>query len=182
MKNSPKHQIEEKDFLDIVNVFKDKLFRFAKHLLVSNEEAEDAVQEVVLKLWIQKEKIATIKNLESFAMTVTKNYCLDRLKSKQANNLKLIHSNFQDNRDDLEKRIEANDSVAWLHHFITQLPIQQQMIVQLRDVEQYEFDHIAEVMNMSHGAIRVALSRARSTLKKALLKTHEYGKRHPNIN
>lgn len=175
MKNSPKHLISEKEFLNIINIFKDKLFRFAKRLLISNEEAEDAVQEIIVKLWIQKEKTSTIKNVESYAMTMTKNYCLDRLKSKQAHNLKLIHSNYQDDCESLEKKIEIRDSVAWINQLIKKLPVRQQIILQLRDIEQYEFDQIAEITNMSHGAIRVALFRARNTLKEALLKTHQHG-------
>ena len=73
--------------------FKDKVFRIAKRLLVSSEEAEDATQELFLKLWRNKEKLSSYRNTEAFAMTMTKNYCYDRLKSKQANNLKLIHIN-----------------------------------------------------------------------------------------
>jgi RNA polymerase sigma-70 factor (ECF subfamily) len=141
---------------------------------VSHEEAQDAVQEVVLKLWVQKEKMINYRNIEAFAMTMTKNYCLDRLKSKQAGNLQLIHSNYWD-QERLEKKIEDRESVMLLNRLMEDLPIQQQMIVQLRDVEQFDFKQIAEIMNMSQGAIRVALSRARNTLKKALLKIHEYG-------
>ena len=39
------------DFIKIINPFKDKLFRLAKRLLVSTEEAEDATQEILVKLW-----------------------------------------------------------------------------------------------------------------------------------
>ena len=76
--------MKQKEFLSTVLPFKDKLYRLAKRLLVSSDEAEDAVQEIFLKLWNGKEKIGKYKNPEAFAMTMTKNYCLDRLKSKQA--------------------------------------------------------------------------------------------------
>jgi len=84
------------DFTKLVLPFKDKVFRLAKRLLVSKEEAEDATQEILLKLWNNKVKIAEYKNVEAFSMTMTKNFCLDRLKSKQAQNLKIVHSNYQD--------------------------------------------------------------------------------------
>ena len=76
--------MNESDFLKVISPFKDKVFRLAKRLLVSREEAEDATQEVIFKLWKNKEKISDYKNIEAFAMTMTKNYCYDRLKSKQA--------------------------------------------------------------------------------------------------
>ncbi|MGB1309242.1 MAG: RNA polymerase sigma factor, partial [Oceanihabitans sp.] len=82
----------QSEFLHVVMPFKDKLFRLAKRLLVSREEAEDATQEVLLKLWNNKKKIKEYKNVEAFSMTMTKNFCLDKLKSKQAQNLKLVHS------------------------------------------------------------------------------------------
>ena len=76
--------MNQSDFLKVVLPFKDKVFRLAKRLLVSTEEAEDATQELLFKLWRSREKITNYKNVEAFAMTMTKNYCYDRLKSKQA--------------------------------------------------------------------------------------------------
>ena len=57
----------------------------------------------------------------------------------------------------------------------TKLYSQQQLIVQLRDIEQYEFKEISEVLEMNETAIRVALSRARKTLKEKLIKAHKHG-------
>ena len=87
--------MKQKEFIATVLPFKDKLYRLAKRILVSGDEAEDAVQEVYLKLWKGRNKISNYKNPEAFAVTMTKNYCLDRLKSKQASNLKIVHNNFQ---------------------------------------------------------------------------------------
>jgi RNA polymerase sigma-70 factor (ECF subfamily) len=64
------------DFVKLVMPFKDKVFRLAKRLLVSNEEAEDATQEILMKLWRNKLKISEYKNVEAFSMTMTKNFCL----------------------------------------------------------------------------------------------------------
>lgn len=163
------------EFVNIVMPFKDKIFRLAKRLLISTEEAEDATQEIILKLWSNKAKMEEYKNVEAFAMTMTKNYCLDRLKSKQAQNLKIVHSNYQDNKASLQKQVELNDSVNWVAKIIEKLPEQQRMIIQLRDIEQYDYNEIAKVLNMNETAIRVALSRARKTIREQLTKTHNYG-------
>lgn len=163
------------DFTKLVLPFKDKVFRLAKRLLVSREEAEDATQEILLKLWKNKQKIAEYKNVEAFSMTMTKNFCLDRLKSKQAQNLKIVHSNYEENNTSLEKQVEARDSVNWVSKIIEELPEQQKIILQLRDIEEYDFDEIAKVVDMNPTAIRVALSRARKTIREQLTKTHRYG-------
>ncbi|MDO6597016.1 RNA polymerase sigma factor [Oceanihabitans sp. 2_MG-2023] len=165
------------EFLHIVMPFKDKVFRLAKRLLVSREEAEDATQEVLLKLWKNKTKMQEYKNVEAFSMTMTKNFCLDKLKSKQAQNLKLVHSNYQDNNTSLQKQLEFSDSVDWVAKIMEDLPEQQKLVVQLRDIEQYDFDEIGKMLDMNNTAVRVALSRARKTIREKLTKTHNYGVR-----
>ncbi|RED45924.1 RNA polymerase sigma factor [Seonamhaeicola aphaedonensis] len=163
------------EFLNIVMPFKDKVYRLAKRLLVSTEEAEDATQEVLLKLWNNKSKIHEYKNVEAFSMTMTKNFCYDKLKSKQAQNLKIVHSNYEEKNTPLQKQVELNDSVSWVGKIIEELPEQQRMIIQLRDIEAYDYDEIAKMLNMNNTAVRVTLSRARKTIREKLIKTHNYG-------
>jgi RNA polymerase sigma-70 factor (ECF subfamily) len=167
--------MKQSEFLNVVMPFKDKLYRLAKRLLVSNEEAEDATQEVLMKLWSKKNKIEGYKSVEAFAMTMTKNFCLDRLKSKQAGNLKLVHSNYTDESSSLQRQVEARDSMNWVQQIMDELPEQQKMVVQLRDVEQYEYDEIEALLDMKPTAIRVALSRARKTIREKLTEKHSYG-------
>jgi RNA polymerase sigma-70 factor (ECF subfamily) len=167
--------MKQSEFLNVVMPFKDKLFRLAKRLLVSREEAEDATQEILMKLWSKNESIGKYNNVEAFAMTMTKNFCLDRLKSKQASNLKLVHSNYSDDSTSLQKQVEAKDSLSWVEKIMEDLPEQQKMVLQLRDVEEYDFDEIGELLNMKPTAIRVTLSRARKTVREKLMQKHSYG-------
>ena len=155
--------------------FKDKLYRLAKRLLVSKEEAEDATQEILLKLWANNTSMANYNNVEAFAMTMTKNFCLDRLKSKQAGNLKLVHSNYKDENTSLQNQLEAIDSVGWVQKIMEELPEQQKLVLQLRDVEQYELDEIGQLLDMKPTAVRVALSRARKEVRVRLMAKHNYG-------
>tara|TARA_R110001583_G_scaffold115703_1_gene266255 strand:+ start:3943 stop:4485 length:543 start_codon:yes stop_codon:yes gene_type:complete len=170
-----KHKMTQTEFLNIVMPFKDKVFRLAKRLLVSTEEAEDATQEVLIKLWNNKNKFEAYKNIEAFSMTMTKNFCLDKLKSKQAQNLKIVHSNYQDKNISLQKEVELRDSLDWVGRIIADLPEQQKMVIQLRDIEQYDLDEICEMLEMNNTAVRVALSRARKTIREKLTNTHNYG-------
>ncbi|WP_424000560.1 RNA polymerase sigma factor [Maribacter sp. IgM3_T14_3] len=167
--------MKQTEFLHIVLPFKDKLFRLAKRLLVSTEEAEDATQEILIKLWSKKNKMESYNNVEAFAMTMTKNFCLDRLKSKQAGNLKLVHSNYTDSSTSLQSELEAKDSINWVERIMAELPEQQKMVLQLRDVEQYEYEEIEKLLDMKPTAIRVALSRARKTVREKLMEKHNYG-------
>ena len=167
--------MNQSEFLKVVLPFKDKVFRLAKRLLVSTEEAEDATQELLCKLWKSKEKISDYRNVEAFAMTMTKNYCYDRLKSKQASNLTLVHSNYKEKDTSLDKKLEYRDSVNQVHLLIEGLPEQQKIIIQLRDIEQYDFEEICKMVDMKPTAVRVALSRARKTIREELIQKHNYG-------
>jgi len=167
--------MNQSDFLKSVLPFKDKVFRLSKRLLVSTEEAQDATQELYFKLWKNREKLAEYKNVEAFAMTMTKNYCFDRLKSKQASNLTLVHSNYKEKDTALEKKLEYQDSVSQVHRLIESLPEQQKLVIQLRDIEDYDFEEIGKMLDLKPTAVRVTLSRARKTIREKLIKQHNYG-------
>jgi RNA polymerase sigma factor (sigma-70 family) len=167
--------MNQKEFITVINPFKDKVFRLAKRLLVSTEEAEDATQEVLVKLWNKNESLNELKSVEAMAMTMTKNYCLDQLKSKRASNLKIVHNNFVSNEASLQQKLEDSDSWNWVEKVINDLPEQQKLIIQMRDIEQYEFEEIGKILDMNETAIRVALSRARKTIREFMTKTHNYG-------
>ena len=167
--------MNQSDFIKVISPFKDRVFRLAKRLLVSTEEAEDATQEVLVKLWNNKGKLEGYTSVEALAMTMTKNYCLDQLKSKRASEMRIVHSNYTDRQAGLQQQAEDRDSWSWVEKIMETLPEQQKLIMQMRDVEEYEFEEIAKIMDMNETAVRVALSRARKTLREQLTKTHSYG-------
>jgi len=167
--------MNQSEFIKTVTPFKDKIFRLAKRLLVSVEEAEDATQEVMVKLWTKNDSLPNYNSVEALAMTMTKNYCLDQLKSKRASNLQLVHSNYSDHAPSVQRQVEDRDRWAWMEKAMGDLPDQQKLIVQLRDIEQYEYEEIASMLDMNETAIRVALSRARKVLRERMTKTENYG-------
>jgi len=167
--------MNEKEFLQIVLSFKDKMFRLAKRYVISQEVAEDTTQDVLLKLWMNRNKIGEYRNVEAFAMTMIKNNCLDKLKAKNAQNLKIVHNNYKDENVSVEREIEVNDSISIVEKLINDLPKKQRIIMQLRDVEQYTFEEIGKILELKPVAIRVSLSRARKTIRQKLIKHHNYG-------
>jgi RNA polymerase sigma factor (sigma-70 family) len=163
------------EFINNIKPFKDKMFRLAKRLLISTEEAEDTTQDILVKLWNKNDNLHELKSLEAYAMTITKNHCLDVLKSKRASNMQLVHSNYEEKNSGLVAKLENTDSLQFVEKWINELPEQQKLIIQMRDVEQYEFEEIAKILEISEATIRVALSRARKTIREKLTKTHNYG-------
>jgi RNA polymerase sigma-70 factor (ECF subfamily) len=165
----------QKEFVTLTHPFRDKIFRLAKRLLVSTEEAQDAAQEILLKLWDKKNGLQAYRSVEALAMKMTKNYCLDQLKSKRASNLSLVHSHYNDREAGLQQRLEDQDSLLWLEKCMNELPETQKLILQLREIEGYEFEEIGQILEMNETAVRVALSRARKTIREKMIQTHHYG-------
>jgi len=168
--------IADKQFLDQIQQIRDRIFRMSKRILISREEAEDATQEVILKLWsMGKEKRNSFENIESYSLTMAKNYCLDRLKSKQAQVFSLNEQLSQRPSHSLQKQVEVRDQMRWVTQLIDQLPEKERMIIQLREIEHYEFDQIAHILEIPEGTVRVYLSRIRKKLKKQFLKIQSHG-------
>jgi RNA polymerase sigma-70 factor (ECF subfamily) len=115
------------------------------------------------------------KSLEAYSVTMAKNYCLDRLKSKQAQNLSLDERYRGSVSDSLTKKIEQRDDLNWVGKLIDELPEKERMIIQLREIEQYDFDEIASILNLPEGTIRVYLSRIRKKLRKQFLDIQNHG-------
>lgn len=166
----------DKQFLDQIQGIRDRVFRVAKRILISKEEAEDATQEVILKLWnMEKSKRKSFNNLEAYTITMTKNHCLDRIKSKQAQVLSLNEQFQSQPSPSLQKQIEVSNEMEWVVKLIDQLPERERMILQLREIEQYEFDQIASLMEIPEGTVRVYLSRIRKKIKKQFIEIQSHG-------
>ena len=88
--------------------------------------------------------------------------------------MKIVHSNYK-NYDNVERDLEAKDGVNMVFQIMEMLPDQQKTILQLRDVEQFEFSEIAEMLEINETAIRVSLSRARKAVREQLIKQYNYG-------
>lgn len=167
--------MDQSEFMNVLAPVRGRLYRVALRLLVSTDEAEDAVQETMLRLWSKRETLKDYRSVEALAITTVRNYCLDKLKLKSAGNLRIVHSNYSDADPGLQRRLEDRDTMRFIEKAMESLPTDQKLIIQMRDIEQCEYDEIAAALKMSEGAIRVALSRARKTLREFILKTHRYG-------
>ena len=154
---------------------KDKLYRLAKTMLQNNEDAEDAVQEIYMKLWKTNEIIKDLKSPEAYAMKVMKNLCLDKIRARKNKYMVEIkeHEIEKDHFTPFNKVSFDNLRELMLKLFST-LPEQQRMIIHMRDIEHYSYEEIEEMTGMNVNAIRVNLSRARKSVRSSYLKIKNY--------
>ena len=152
-----------------------RLYHYAYLLLKDRSEAEDAVQEVCLKLWKIRESLQEYKSIEAFALKVTRNWCLDRIKAKKPVYIDNYNPWFDKRTEDTDphKALENTDNLDLLFTIMDKLPQQQRHIIQLREIENREYEEIAEIMDMNVNAVRVNLSRARNKIREEMTK-YEY--------
>lgn len=152
---------------------KDKLYRFSLRMLGNRDEAEDIVQDTLMRLWTKRTKLSSYRSIEAFAMIITKNLCLDLLRTRKRITVDLVDEHAVDTNSPY-KLTELTDTINRVYEEIDKLPEQQKMIIHLRDIEGYDFDEIADIMDLSLNVIRVNLSRARKKVKEALVNSNKY--------
>ena len=160
-------------FKETVFCLKDEMYRFAKRFVMSSDEAEDIVQDLMIKFWQKKEEIAAFGNIKSYAMRSVKNECLNRLKH---HDVKMGFADFQIHRSELYQ-IETNNLKDQILGFIRQLPEKQKAVIHLKDVEEYEVSEISEMLEMEENAVRVNLMRARQKVKEQIQKLMDFENR-----
>ena len=164
------------EFKKIVMPTQNKLYRFALRLLGSTQEAEDVVQEVMLKVWDKRSELPSYQNVEAWCMKITKNLSLDKLKSKHRKmQFTAVEVDIPTGEGNPQKTAEINDTMQQLKKIMAQLPSQQQMVMQLRDVEGYSYKEISSMLDLSMDQVKVNLFRARDKVRKQLIKTERYG-------
>lgn len=160
--------MNQSDFIFQVQQFEGKMFGLARQLLISDDAAKDAVQDVLLKLWEKMDEIAKVKALEAYAMQMIKYHCFDQLKLKANQHLRIVHQAKAEEslveEDHSEALEEDQERLQHIKTAMNELPTLQKMVMQLRDVENYSFEEIAEILDITEGAARVNLSRARKTV------------------
>ena len=160
-------------FKDTVFSLKDEMYRFAKRFVLSSDEAEDVVQDLMMKFWQKKEELANFGNLKSYALKSVKNECLNRLKH---HDVKLGFADFQMHRSELYQ-VDTNNLKEQIIGFINQLPEKQKAVIHLKDVEEYEVSEISEILEMEENAVRVNLMRARQKVKEQIQKLMDFENR-----
>lgn len=170
----------KEQFKTTVMPSKGKLFRIAVSLLSNRQEAEDTLQDVYLKLWNMREKLQEYNSVEALAVTMTKNLCLDKLRSyrhRKQDDTEVENMHVKAGIPDPELQMELSESSISIHRLVQQLPEQQQLVMHLRDIEHYSYDEIETMTGLSRNSIRVNLSRARKKVRQQYLKQQNYGNR-----
>ena len=164
-------------FQNDVLPLKNQIFRLALRITLNREEAEDIVQDTLMKLWDRRDAWDQIDNLEAFSYTICRNLALDRLKKLDNNNQSLDAAPVE--RPDTaytpsEKTIQQN-RVDIVRKLVDSLPEKQRSCMQLLDFEGKTYKEIAQALQISEDQVKVNIHRGRQTLREKFQEIDNYG-------
>lgn len=168
--------MQQISFRNDILPLKDKLFRVALRITLDRAEAEDVVQDTMIRVWNKREEWTELDSIEAYCLTVCKNLAIDRSQKMVAQSVELT--------PDLEQSADASgpydqlvnsEQLSLVHKLINELPETQKLIVQLRDVEGQSYKEIANVLQITEDQVKVNLFRARQKIKQRYSDIDNYG-------
>ena len=164
----------ETQYTEFVSALRDTIFRLALSIVNDSAEAEDIVQDVFEKVWRTSDKILESSYPRAYVCRIAHNMAIDRQRARvrrqtfSLNSATITHS-------ETDANSEIADMASITREIISTLAEKQRLAIHLRDIEGYEIDEIAEVLNTDETNVRMNLSRARKTVREELLKRLRHG-------
>ena len=144
-----------------------EFYRVAFYILEDETEAEDAVQELFLKLWSGRDALDGIRNPKGYGIRVLRNLCLDRIRrSRKMETPAVLPEPEWPGRQD--EAVDEKERLAKVLDAIKSLPDRQREVLTLRTLDGLSYEEIAERTGMNQLTLRVLLSQARRKLKNVI--------------
>ena len=162
------------DVLPLKNV----LFRLAFRITMNKEEAEDVVQDTLMKVWDRRDTLQDIDSIEAFSLTICRNIALDETKRSSWREESLDQDTLEPRATSMAtpyQRTEQRDMLEMVKRIVDGLPEKQKTCMQLRDFEGKSYKDIAEVLSISEEQVKVNIYRARQAVKQKFNENAEYG-------
>ena len=169
--------IKQVSFRNDVLPLKNALYRLALRITLNSAEAEDIVQDTLIKVWNKRESWAEIDSIEAFSITVCRNLALDRISKHDNQNASLDEQGIdrQDTAYDPYERTQQRNKVELGRQTIDSLPVKQRECIQLRDFEGKAYKEIASLLNITEEQVKVNIFRARQAIKQRFTQLDGYG-------
>lgn len=156
------------DFRNIWMPLAERFYRAAYYMLESQRDAEDAVQELYLKIWKSHANLTDLKSPAAYGMSLLKNICIDRIRRREIRKAEPLDAGLPQPDAPPEKRLAARDILKKVMEEIDRLPQKQARVMKMMVIEDLDYKEISERTGLSQVHVRVLISTARKTLKQKL--------------
>ena len=164
-------------FRNDVLPLKNTLYRLALRLTLNSAEAEDIVQDTLIKVWNRRDSWDQIESIEAFSLKICRNLSLDRIKKQDNQNSSLDDANIEkpDRSSNPYEQMIQRDRVELVRKLVDELPEKQRSCMQLRDFEGKPYKEIASILDITEEQVKVNIFRARQTIKQRFQQLENYG-------
>ena len=152
---------------------KNELYRMALRITMNAADAEDVVQETMMKVWNRRDQWDQIESIEAFCLTICRNLSLDKIRrmDNQTQSLDAAYDpKDQGVASNPEEQAIQSDRVRLVRQMINLLPEKQRSCMQLRDMEGKSYKDIATVLDITEEQVKVNIFRARQTIREKFKK------------
>ena len=165
--------MNEATFIAEILVYKDKVYGYLISKVYDHDLAEDLLQEVFAKLWVQRSRLDKVENIEAWIIRIARNHHLDWHKSQKARILALTKERETDIPGP-EARLNHKDLVSRLQKVLEQLPKLQAEIFRLRELQGFSHQEIQAMLQLNETQVKVYLHRARKQVRSLLTKMMQH--------
>ena len=149
------------------------LLRLASRYMEDADEAEDVIQDVLLKLWFLREKLDRYRSVDALAMVITKHLCINQLRTRRMETVELQQDMQIAGSETTDQRLLEAEETREVLRVISTLPNLQQAVLRMKHIEGFEVEKIARLTGSTPIAVRTNLSRARKKVREQFI-----GKEH----
>lgn len=162
------------DFYHSVLPLRTHLERYARSLTANGPDADDLVQETMLRLWDMRSRLSDTDHLLPLAVTMVRNRYYDCLRHSQYSCR--LGPGADVAIDD--RRVEQRDQIELIHAIVEHLPPLQQRLFRMKEIEGYSADEIMRITGCSSDSLRKNLSRARMRIRQEYINQTQQGGNH----
>ena len=165
-------------FRNDVLPLKNELYRLALRITLNHAEAEDVVQETMIKVWNRRDRWDELDSIEAFCLTICRNIAIDKTKKAENQNQSLMDEHDAPDHSytsNPEEQAMQQDRISLIRRLIDTLPEKQRSCMQLRDFEGKSYKEIAKILDVSEEQVKINIFRARQTIKQKFIDTENYG-------
>lgn len=165
----------ETEYITLITELKDTLYRLARSIVLDSAEAEDIVQDLFERAWRARDSVLRSDYPRAYLCRMAHNLAIDRLRrSARQRDFSEAKGGYVGCSDG-NVSVDNSDMAQLTRQLIDSLPERQRVAIHMRDVEGYEIEEIAQVLECDETSVRMNLSRARKSIREQLIKSMNYG-------
>lgn len=164
---------DQQAFSTLFNSYHPFVYAFARRITRSDEFAEEVVQEIFLKIWIDRESLVKVDNFGAYLNRIVRNHCYNVLRKLaiESKHASLMSKSFDDTDDSTIQQLGYNDVNEVLESAIQTLSAQQKKVYQLCHQRGLTYQEAADELNISQQTVH-------AYMKDALRKIREHFRKH----